>query len=287
MKRVEPKVNERIRALRDSLGLTQTQFADALDVAQAAVSVWESGKETPTSGAYVRMGNLAHYPDNLWFWKEGGLEIEAAKSAAYYELQRNTSMTGTLGETIRVPRKVSAALGLKDTGTHLALPTDRIANPFTTICLDIDEEFSGQLFSSGDVVIVDTFGLGEDLSPLLGHVVIAELRTPGYKRNNFTDSWPKARFITGTLTVEKYMTHYTDFLWLAKVGGHSVGAYSYVPEPGILINDNMGTRYAPGVDYRRVLAKAMEAAPSQARLFAGCRLFGTVLGWFKQAPKLK
>jgi len=38
---------ERVRAIREKLGLTQVEFADILEVSQPTVSIWESGDATP------------------------------------------------------------------------------------------------------------------------------------------------------------------------------------------------------------------------------------------------
>lgn len=45
---------ERIAALRESLGLTQSSFADELGVRQQTVSEWETGRYEPR-GASTRM----------------------------------------------------------------------------------------------------------------------------------------------------------------------------------------------------------------------------------------
>jgi len=38
---------ERVRSIREKLGLTQAQFAEKLKVSQPTVSIWESGDATP------------------------------------------------------------------------------------------------------------------------------------------------------------------------------------------------------------------------------------------------
>ena len=42
-----------IKTIRESLGMTQTQFADALGVQQTAVSHWEQGARRPSGSAEI------------------------------------------------------------------------------------------------------------------------------------------------------------------------------------------------------------------------------------------
>ena len=55
----EPWTAERIAALRASLGLTQTDFADQLGVRQQTVSEWETGRYEPRGASAKLLGMLA------------------------------------------------------------------------------------------------------------------------------------------------------------------------------------------------------------------------------------
>ncbi len=44
---------ERIRALRQKMGLSQREFAKQINVRQATVSDWETGKHPPTGAVLV------------------------------------------------------------------------------------------------------------------------------------------------------------------------------------------------------------------------------------------
>ena len=65
---------ERVKALREFLGLTQTQFAEELGILQQTVSQWECGYHYP-KGSSVKMLNLvaekAHF-------KYGDISAETA-----------------------------------------------------------------------------------------------------------------------------------------------------------------------------------------------------------------
>ena len=70
-----PEWANRIVALRKQLGLLQTQFAERLQVTQAAVSRWESGDSEPSPENYIRMANLADEMNCVWFWERAGVDV--------------------------------------------------------------------------------------------------------------------------------------------------------------------------------------------------------------------
>jgi DNA-binding XRE family transcriptional regulator len=72
----KPDWADRIAALRQYLGLLQTQFAELFEVTQAAVSQWESGSREPSVENYIRMGNLADEADCIWFWERAGVDMK-------------------------------------------------------------------------------------------------------------------------------------------------------------------------------------------------------------------
>lgn len=48
----------RIRRLREQLGMTQKQLADALGLNQSAIALWESGKTVPTLQNLYRLADI-------------------------------------------------------------------------------------------------------------------------------------------------------------------------------------------------------------------------------------
>ncbi len=91
-----------IKALRDSLGLNQEQFAQALEVSKTAVSAWERGLYEPSPATYLKMGNLASRNDVLWFWERAGLDRKVILSAAG-NLLRGNDVPPTAEQIARVP----------------------------------------------------------------------------------------------------------------------------------------------------------------------------------------
>lgn len=62
-----------IRRLRESLHVSQAEFARALGVTPMAVSQWESGKKEPSTDRYLQMGKIALPPDCWFFFGKAGL----------------------------------------------------------------------------------------------------------------------------------------------------------------------------------------------------------------------
>lgn len=63
-----------IKILRVKQGMNQAEFGKYLGVVQTAVSKWETGENTPPGEALVKMGNLAPYPDCLFFYEKAGMD---------------------------------------------------------------------------------------------------------------------------------------------------------------------------------------------------------------------
>lgn len=53
-------IAERIKEIRTSNALSQTQFGDALLVSQDTVSLWEKGKSVPTTEYVVLIAQIYH-----------------------------------------------------------------------------------------------------------------------------------------------------------------------------------------------------------------------------------
>lgn len=85
-KLAHPEWARKIQALRQKLGLSQTTFAELLQVSAMAVSRWERGINEPPGEAYIALGKLAGSPDCWFFWERTGLK----KSDLEKILRRNS-----------------------------------------------------------------------------------------------------------------------------------------------------------------------------------------------------
>lgn len=86
--RGDRKASDRISDLRKACGDTQVAFARRLEVTQPMVSAWEGGRDVPSLGAYLRLANLASFPDKIWFWKQAGIEEDTMLSTAVEHLKK-------------------------------------------------------------------------------------------------------------------------------------------------------------------------------------------------------
>jgi transcriptional regulator with XRE-family HTH domain len=74
---------EKVKELRDSLRLTQTEFAERMGSAQTTVSAIENGLSLPSAEACIRLAGLASDPaDALWFLDQAGIEVDLLISVA-------------------------------------------------------------------------------------------------------------------------------------------------------------------------------------------------------------
>lgn len=68
----------KIKGLRSAVDMTQTAFANALDVARSLLALCEGGRRAPSTDLLVRLGNVAaehQQPETAeWFWRAAGVK---------------------------------------------------------------------------------------------------------------------------------------------------------------------------------------------------------------------
>jgi transcriptional regulator with XRE-family HTH domain len=149
-----PESAKKISELRASRRESQAEFAKVLGVTQPMISAWEGGSDVPSLGAYVRMGNLAPFPDNVWFWKQAGLDEQAVLSAAEKVIeQRSVPLPET--EIVRVPWIGEDGERIEDAGPPFLLPAEIVPHPLSTVCMEIGDRVAGPRVFSGDIVALD------------------------------------------------------------------------------------------------------------------------------------
>lgn len=72
-KRRLPGYAEGIKKLRDSLRLSQAQFAERVGVSPRLVPDWEQGRKEPGRGSYIEIGKVAGSPECWFFFGRAGL----------------------------------------------------------------------------------------------------------------------------------------------------------------------------------------------------------------------
>lgn len=175
---------ERITRLRKDIRReTQADFGKALGVGQTMVSGLEGGEAEPSCAMYLRLGNLAPYPDNLWFWERAGLDAAAMESSVG-KLLRERGSAPVLGESVRLRCYIETGHGTRAVDREITFPAEFVRDPSQTVCVVIDEETRSEWLPAGDLVVLDNSDRdATDLTPFWNETVIVNVdleRPSGY-----------------------------------------------------------------------------------------------------------
>ena len=272
-----PSIGERIKSLRGDM--TQAKFADLLKVGQTAVSAWELDENVPSSEAWAKLGNLAPYPENIWFWQQAGMDEDKVLSAAE-KLLRERGAPAKSGEIVRVPRFGPTPQGREETGPPLILPAEFVPNPGSTSCFILDEQSARLPFAPGDMLLVDGSQVKpQDPRPFWEKIVLVQVTDKGTPDNPS----PKT-FFTGKLEIQR--DRFDPLTWYArlvpvderfKTAAFMVGDWR--AEGGIVSRPDPSTRLGC------VKKEAEEFAPEEIRLYGNCEILGVVTAWFAGAAE--
>ena len=97
-------ISERIRALRDKAGISQSELAKRLSVTRASVNAWESGLSAPTAYYIVEMAKLFHVSADYL------LELEPAE---------HISLAGLTKDEIRILYELLSYFDKRNTNESL------------------------------------------------------------------------------------------------------------------------------------------------------------------------
>jgi transcriptional regulator with XRE-family HTH domain len=272
------EVSKRVGGLRKARGETQLEFAKRLEVTQPMVSAWEGGRDIPSFGAYLRLGNLASYPDNIWFWRQAGMDEQAILSAAE-KLLRERGAPATKGEIVRVAPHQQT--GQARQGADLPLPTQFIPNPGSTTYLRFDAQSAGSGFLPGDIVVLDrSYENAKDLRPFWNQVVLVEFprrECGGLEKVPIT--WPYG-LVMGRLRGNEFQDRDDELSWSAVL---SPFVEPEAPVPLFPNDIGIGTWdfHLNAREPDDVKKKARADARAKIRLTEGCRILGRVICWFR------
>jgi SOS-response transcriptional repressor LexA len=140
----------RIKELRKRLGMTQKELAGFCTVSQVQISNWESGKDSPSPKALVRLGKLAGDPDRAWWWEKAGLkEAEPERPnepvVRRVPLLKDAAAAGT-------PRAVDE----KEIDRYLSLPEEWIGRRSSITAIRVVGDSMTPIVDEGYIVLVDT-----------------------------------------------------------------------------------------------------------------------------------
>jgi transcriptional regulator with XRE-family HTH domain len=269
---------DHIKALRGDL--SQTRLGEDLGVSQAAVSAWELGDATPSSEAWSAMGNLARYPENVWFWRRAGLDPEKMLSAAE-EIQKERGLPPKSSEVNRISRLHTAAEGKEEAGPLLILPAEFTPSRGSTKWFALEKENATFPVKPGDIAVVDTSHAGVRdlvLSLFFNRVVLME-----FKSESAHEGLPTGLFV-GQLVSRRGPPAFTWYAELAvlneRLEVHRFTVGDWEAEGPVVCVDDPSTR----TGWRKASAK--EFAPESIRLHPGCEIVGQVIGWLAK-PTVK
>lgn len=283
-----PEISDRIKALRTERGETQLEFANILGVRQATVSDWESPTtdSIPSSESYVQLGNLAPYPDSLWFWKQAGIDQTAMLSASGKLLKER----GDLAETKCVAVPPLREKGRKQTGQEVFEYVDAkyVPNPSSVAYWIIDKATCKEsALVSGDVVILDTSSNDSaNLQPFWDSEVLFEV-TEGVKQ--VQTAKPRAGLHLGRLRLHMPSGGRSPHdYWVAVLfpPRHVLDALNYGEILGMWkISMTADSWRLRGKDHQFDPELVRQRASEELRLYPGCTILGRVIYVFRPPVK--
>lgn len=151
------EISGRISGLRAQLRKTQKEFAELAGVTQPAVSDWESeqGSSFPSAESYARLGNLASYPENLWFWQRAGMDQDAMLSAGLQLFKERGELAVSKSLAVRPLLNILSA----DPQDFWYVDARLVPNPATVAYYKLDKPLHGKLNPPrkyGDIILLDT-----------------------------------------------------------------------------------------------------------------------------------
>ncbi len=296
-KRVRMKnYSELVSKLRKDSGETQADFAKKLGVTQPMVSAWEIGAEDPSPTFCIRLGNLAHYPDDVWFWQQAGLDEQEILRAAEKVLTERATARVVAG-TIEVRCVEKTAEGIKLLDRLFPVRAEFMPNPLSTVCLIVGENAATPGISAGDHIVLDeSMKNARDLNPFRERVILAESSVPvpgsgkkgtfGVKfgtlymgRLQFKPSPPVCPDERGLYSMDWFAVldaRETSFTWRPGDAGTAIGHSPFL-SPKL-----------PEVEReeKRFQDAARRQAFSEMRPFDNIKILGEVIAWFR-APAAK
>ena len=289
---------ELIKALRVAKDKTQAQFAAILGVTQPMISAWEGGSDQPSCEMFAKLGNLASYPDNIWFWQQVGLDPQEMFSAAEQILKERVKDRSALPDpkvVTEIGRFRLTAEGREEAGPALLIARERVPNPLSTVCLVLDEKNAGFSFSAGDLVVVDVFAGDVNTSEAFwNQLVLAEFGPRAEQAAGLQGIWPQG-FSIGKLVLERnaqwtpkgvsFTGRLGPLIEAFDARSFPIGHYYHEVPP-----DLDRSPYLPPRDRdlaRRIEKEAREEALKNFRPAKGCRILGRVIAWFPAPPEKK
>lgn len=199
-------LGDRISNLRTARNETQAEFAASFEVTQPMVSAWEGGRNTPSPAAYIRLGNRAPYPDNVWFWERAGISMDAMLPVAETIINGRIADAGTLqtqGSVVLVPPFTQGEWERQLSLAPLPVPAEAVLNKASTFYLIATSWGSG--FAPRDRVVFDTAGAMRKVGPFDGADVVLYSRwDPARQSRRPAAGDPRGEISVGRIRIFKH-----------------------------------------------------------------------------------
>jgi transcriptional regulator with XRE-family HTH domain len=284
-------VSDRIATLRSKRGETQAQFAAAVGVTQQSVSDWESktGDAVPSADSYARLGNLAPYPDCLWFWEQAGMSKDAMLSAASKRLKERGEVPES--KMLAVPR-FDVTTRTTDKSQSLLWDAARVPNPGAVAYWDVGGHLRAAVqWPLNTKILLDTSANdAADLQAFYDRNVLVEARP--VDRPTLDPLAPEVGLHLGRLTITRmggawhesnpwfamlwYDPHLIRPQWASEIAGRerALGRWTISMTTDKWRLQKM-TDYGLQFDGALVEARARE----EVRLYPNCTILGRVLAY--------
>jgi transcriptional regulator with XRE-family HTH domain len=282
MKKI-PDINKRFKALRELKGMSQAELAKRFKISRSAVSLWEIGPMPPPAEALMLLGNLATYPENVWFWKLAGLDDQVMLSAAESMLkERGKAPPGS--KLTRVPMLSMGSRGKAGKGGPILLPGSLVPNPGSTRYIGLEKNSVGKAFVEGDIVVVDSFESQRDPmcpAPFWERLIVVKMSAASEGHPNEGRFWREGMVI-GRLRLAFAQGFLQGFAWAAylhlsqDLAGEEVALGQWAER---LSPEKLRQLDVPGNKKLEdaALQESEKRAYEKLRLYDGCEIIGEVI----------
>jgi transcriptional regulator with XRE-family HTH domain len=161
MKGLDTALAQQIRQLRESLRLSQGDFAERLGVARTQIVAWEKGdKERPSFEKILEMAELAPDRDlRMWFRSKAGVNLDALRSD--FENERAASGEMHFSEDV-IDIPVFGEFLVEPDGSidrtlkgSIPIPYERVKQPDAVLCLSAVYR-PPWVISSEEIILINT-----------------------------------------------------------------------------------------------------------------------------------
>jgi transcriptional regulator with XRE-family HTH domain len=300
-------VGQRIKRIRNALGMDQEPFGKRLGFGQGTVSAWERDDKdrAPSAEAYFRLATIATRPeDRVFFLRQAGLSQGIILSAAERILAESIAPP-IKGEIFRVPIVRRSPRGNEETGEFYPISAAQVEHPSSTVCLLVDEASATALVPSGTLIVLDTLDSDSaDLRPFWRRIILLDIDAEHSHGRTSQIIWGSAwhhGLSIGRLRYEKaedpalFIKPRHFLVW------HAVFAVltdsetlQRIKRTEMIVGEWHAEHpsawcEAPTEEIAKLEKELGQEAPAQIRLEQRCRIVGRVIGWFPgpEAPVKK